>query len=464
MKNQKSKKLLYSVGLLFSSIYSISKFAKYFDFDKMKNDIKNQKNDENNFDDVNKRILQEIKNISELRYKEPKVVDKNVTDNFNEYVEDISLPVYEDYLKDLSNKDKLDEYIKKERQKKEEQLKEKEIAKHEEAFKNFETTYTLDNFSDEEIKLLQKIWYEDNKDNKYNQNLIKQPDIDKEEARAKINQIFKLGPSNHTKEIDFESMKISIEDVLKTSNFSDNNILENDDNSLDNLVSNVLSKDGYVNLKELAFKTPEEALIQLFKALREENIINALQCFSTTSFVDNIDFLKNITANEWSFLPSEYDFFYKTNWIQLINQKASYILSFITNLLLEENQLITGLGKHKIDITEKDAFDIFKSLDTSKLNSLNIKSIDVPNPALMNINETKKVLINEAILDGALDKTERVVLFEYNGNTYFSCFTLIKYQEGWKVERFGAKFSLNTPLDFNSAYRVNNQEYYALTI
>ncbi len=217
------------------------------------------------------------------------------------------------------------------------------------------------------------------------------------------------------------------------------------------------------------FESEEEVILYFFEMLKREELYEMLACFSRIKSEDDKAFVDKIFVNGKFVLnsdyPLEYNLYRDINEISVLNERAKSILGFISSLILNEDNPINYLKKDGKEIkieSFQDAITALDALDTQYLDTIDVLEINMPNIYLMDSKTTFNYFKKHASISGALDKTERTVLFSYNEKQYFVSFTLVKFEDGWKLENFGAELSLSTPPGFYICYRTNKDEYLEL--
>ncbi|MDR2938965.1 MAG: hypothetical protein LBV08_01450 [Clostridiales bacterium] len=224
-----------------------------------------------------------------------------------------------------------------------------------------------------------------------------------------------------------------------------------------------------VKIPNKYFRNVDIAILYFFDNLKREEIHKALGCFTKIKSGEDIYFVNKVfyngEFNPDTEYPLEYNIYRDLKELSILNERALGVLGFITSLVLNEDNPINSLKKNGNSFlveSFEDARIVFENLNTKYLKTIDVLEIDVPSSELMNSDAPFNYYRREASLNGALDKTERTVLFTYDNNQYFISFTLVKFEEGWKIDNFGAELSLNTPPGHFVCYRVNKEEYFEL--
>jgi hypothetical protein len=93
---------------------------------------------------------------------------------------------------------------------------------------------------------------------------------------------------------------------------------------------------------------------------------------------------------------------------------------------MSDSSLITGM-----DATRSAAF--MKDVDPKRLSGLKLTEMGLPGKTLMSSSKYLDNAARAAVVYGADEETERVALFSFEGNDYYTGFTLLRYGLGWKI-------------------------------
>ncbi len=185
------------------------------------------------------------------------------------------------------------------------------------------------------------------------------------------------------------------------------------------------------------FSKPEDAINHFVAALSENDLQKALQACAVEEYAQGYDFAGMMDRMK-SFMPiqqmapSEYGLFAEMNRItamgMLVNQMKMMVYSFFVPEVKEGITMYVGGGA---DEAKKFA----EAVDPGKLKNLKLLRIDPPMQNILysekNIESFQKV----AKFYGAQDMTERIVLYELDGKIYLGGFGLLRYGDGWKIQR-----------------------------
>ena len=185
------------------------------------------------------------------------------------------------------------------------------------------------------------------------------------------------------------------------------------------------------------FLTPEDAVRHFAAALSQNDLQKALQACAIAEYAAGYDFAG--TVNRLATLipmqqmaPSEYDLFVEMNRISamgtLVNQMKMMVYSFFVPEVKEGTPMYTNGSL-------EDARAFAKAVDPGKLKNLKLLRIDPPMQKILNSERNITNFQKRAALNGAQEMTERIVLYELDGKTYLGGFGLLRYEDGWKIQR-----------------------------
>lgn len=185
------------------------------------------------------------------------------------------------------------------------------------------------------------------------------------------------------------------------------------------------------------FKTPEDAIARYFEGLAQSDLQKIAQACAINEMSEKFEF-DSYTARLRAFLPfqsqapAEYPLYVEINKAQLSAQIFNRVKLFAYRLLSQEDVAGGGTIVLPEDATERIS-QFIQDVDPKKLAGLELKKIGLPNKPLMS---GAKYLENAAKLAGiygADESTERVALFSFEGNDYYLGFSLLRYEDNWKI-------------------------------
>ncbi len=189
--------------------------------------------------------------------------------------------------------------------------------------------------------------------------------------------------------------------------------------------------------EEPVFPVPEDAVRHFVAALSENDLQKALQACAVTEYAAGYDFSGTLDRMKvlmpmQQMAPPEYDLFVEMNKISamgmLVNQMKMMVYSFFVPEVKEGKPMYSG---GSLDDAKKFA----EAVDPGKLQNLKLLRIDPPMPGILNSERNIENFHKMAALNGALEMTERIVLYELEGKAYLGGFGLLRYEDGWKIQR-----------------------------
>jgi hypothetical protein len=187
---------------------------------------------------------------------------------------------------------------------------------------------------------------------------------------------------------------------------------------------------------DVVFKTPEEAITSYLEGVTQNDIQKITQACAINEMSEKFRFdlyterLGGLFLPAQSLSPTNYPFYVETNKMQLsaqiFNQVKIFTFSLLSNEQVSDGSPITGMDAQRTNSFMKD-------VDPKRLSSLVVKKIGLPNKPLMNNSKYLDNAAKIALVYGADESTERVVLFSFEQKTYFLGFTLLRYGENWKI-------------------------------
>lgn len=183
----------------------------------------------------------------------------------------------------------------------------------------------------------------------------------------------------------------------------------------------------------VSFKTPEEAITYYMDGLVQNDISKILQACAITEIGENFDFdfyterLGQVISPN-SLAPSDYPMYAEMNKFYWTAQILNKVKFFAYSLLSGEN--IDG----SLLVLDEERIDRFiQNVDPSRLATIEIEQIALPNEAIMSEARYQETAAANARAFGADDFTERVILFSFEEGHYYMGFTLLRYGENWKI-------------------------------
>lgn len=182
-----------------------------------------------------------------------------------------------------------------------------------------------------------------------------------------------------------------------------------------------------------AFHTPEEAVTHYLEGVAMADINYILQACAVDEMAEGFKFDQNaerlgvfMPLNSLS--PANHPFFVEINKTQVASQILNQIKILTYSLLSEED-----IEEPVIQLDAERINAFVTATDPGRLAQLEIVKIGIPNPTRMEDARYKENSAALAGIYGADESTERVALFTFEGDYYYSGFTLLRYGESWKI-------------------------------
>lgn len=183
-----------------------------------------------------------------------------------------------------------------------------------------------------------------------------------------------------------------------------------------------------------SFATPEEAVTFYLQAVTEADVSRIMQTFAIDEMSENFSFdlyverLQILTPQ--SPAPSDYEFFVEINRAQFTSQLLFQTKNFVYGLLATDKSVTEG----QVMLLEPEGFALFAlEVNPERLAGLEVVSIDVPFPDMLASDMAQRNSAEQARMYGADELVDRVALLQFEGDYYFSGFSLLRYGEEWKI-------------------------------
>lgn len=191
-------------------------------------------------------------------------------------------------------------------------------------------------------------------------------------------------------------------------------------------------------LSDLTFETPEETITFYMQSLAAGEIPAIMQTLAVDEMSKNFRFdlyVERLRAlNFQAPAPSDDAFYTEINRAQFLWQILFQTRNLTYGLLTTDPALLNG-QTIIIDAEETTAFatEFISNMDLERLAQLQIVTIAIPSPELVQSERNVENWDRLARIYGADELTERVVLFVFEGDSYLVGFTLLRYEDDWKI-------------------------------
>ena len=191
------------------------------------------------------------------------------------------------------------------------------------------------------------------------------------------------------------------------------------------------------------FSKPEDAIRHFVASLSENDLQKALQACAVEEYAEGYDFagmvdrMKTLLPMQ-QMAPSEYGLFAQMNKISamgtLVSQMKMMIYSFFVPEVKEGKPMYVGGSL-------EDGNKFAEAVDPGKLKNLKLLRIDPPRQDILNSKLNVENFTKTAVLCGAQEMTERIVLYELDGRLFLGGFGLLRYADGWKIQRLNSNLA-----------------------
>lgn len=191
------------------------------------------------------------------------------------------------------------------------------------------------------------------------------------------------------------------------------------------------------------FPKPEDAINHFVAGLVENDLQKALQACAVEEYAQGYDFagmmdrMKALMPIQ-QMAPSEYSLYAEMNKIAamgtLVSQMKMMVYSFFVPEVKDGITIYVGGGKD-------DAKKFAEAVNPDKLKGLKILRIDPPMQDILNSEKNIENFQKWAKIYGAQEMTERIVLYGLDGKLYLGGFGLLRYEDGWKIQRLNSNLA-----------------------
>jgi hypothetical protein len=194
------------------------------------------------------------------------------------------------------------------------------------------------------------------------------------------------------------------------------------------------------------FATPEDAIREYLGGVVDADASRILAASAIDEMSEGFRF-DLLTDRIGAFLPfttlapARYPLFVESNTAT----RSSQVLGQVRNLVYGLLSDVAMDGAAVIRVDEGWAESFASQVDPSRLSSLAIEDIRFPDAELGDDTRYIEQASTNAAMYGADGRTERLVLFSFEGDLYDIGFTLLRYGDGWKVEGQAAALGRGSP-------------------
>ena len=155
--------------------------------------------------------------------------------------------------------------------------------------------------------------------------------------------------------------------------------------------------------------------------------------------------------------PAEYPFYVEVNRAQRADEVMSQVLMLAYGLLSGE----TIDGSPIVPVDRAWAEDFVARVDPARLAGIEVMDSRFPSPDLETSERYLETAAALASTYSADELTERLVLFDFDGQTYSLGFTLLRYEDDWLVSSQSSPIGGTSTL--GTATPMSVEEYESLT-
>ncbi len=213
---------------------------------------------------------------------------------------------------------------------------------------------------------------------------------------------------------------------------------------------------------DVTFSTPEDAIRYFFDGIAEGDFSKILQACAIDEISEN--FRLDLSVERLrafmpyiEYAPSDNSLYVDINKTAVASRIAGQVKIFAYSLL--STQIVDYAQTSRMDVDTAVSF--MNEVDPSRLVTLEVKEIGLPNQESMNSARYQDNAIKMAHVYGADDSTERVALFTFEGNSYMLGFTLLRYGENWKISNASSPIAGTNSLGIPA--KITAEEFEAMT-
>jgi hypothetical protein len=199
--------------------------------------------------------------------------------------------------------------------------------------------------------------------------------------------------------------------------------------------TNAVTETTAISGDTASFETPDEAITCYLEGVAEGDVDKILSACAINEATAGFRFDLSVEHLGMArplqdLAPSEDPFFVQISQAQLSSQICTQVKMLAYDLLAlsDEEMDSFAMGLH-MSASEVDGF--VDDLDSDRLADIEVEQIAaVPG---LDESRTQQLFSRNAAVLGADELTERVVLFSFEGDSYYIGFRLLRYDENWKV-------------------------------
>lgn len=215
----------------------------------------------------------------------------------------------------------------------------------------------------------------------------------------------------------------------------------------------------------LVFSSPEEAITHYLNGIIQNDPAVILQASAVTEMGEGFNFEHSVErfggllplASSASLLPAAHSYYAELNKAHLASQLLGQARNFSLGLLIGDNVNAPFMAKP----TQEQLARIVSDLNPQRLSTITPKMIRLPNEQIMSTPRYLENAASAAITFGADESTERVVLFSFEDADYYTGFQLLRYGDGWKINRQSSPLGNTEPSGVPTS--TTEAEFLALT-
>lgn len=208
------------------------------------------------------------------------------------------------------------------------------------------------------------------------------------------------------------------------------------------------------------FATPEDAIRHFYEALAANDFDKAIEACAVREQAESFDFPGSVERLKMhmpfvNMAPSTCEMFRDLNNTATAGAFAGQIKIMVYSFFVTE-----GLDGKPVMADRNYAENFAKAVDPQKLHDLKLLRVDPPVKSLLESTKNVENFTKAAKIYGAEEQTERIVLYELNGETYAGGFGLYRYASGWKICRLNS--NLAGQPSYGTVTKMTEQEYEGL--
>ena len=191
-----------------------------------------------------------------------------------------------------------------------------------------------------------------------------------------------------------------------------------------------------------AFSTPEDAVRHFCEALAANDFEMAMEACAVREQAVGFDFPGYVDRLKVHMpllnpAPSTSGLYQDLNTATVLGNFANQMKMLIYSFFVSD-----GMDGKPVTPADRAYAEVFeKAVDAEKLANLKLLRVDPPMKSILESGKNIENFTKMAKLHGAEEMTERIVLYELDGQTFLGGFVCYRYASGWKIFRLGSSLA-----------------------